>query len=332
MIKNKVITIGEVLMRLTVPNNKRFSQADAFEANYGGSEANVGISLAHLGLDWSHITALPNHDLGKRVGMYLASHGMRNEGLVYRDGRLGIYMFESGAMQRSSKIIYDRFDSAFSLLQVDEIDWDSIFENATWFHYSGITPAISQSTADITLKALQMAKEKGLTTSGDINYRRNLWQYGKSPRDIMPELVKLTDVVVGGRVDLENCLGIHDEDWVVNCQKVQEVFPNVHKFSKTIRETYSAAHNNLTAVLFDGEKLYTSQSYDMNGILDRIGGGDAYMAGLIYGLIHETAQDAIDFSCAASVLKHTVMGDSNNCTVEEIKSLMSGNNNGRLLR
>lgn len=329
---HKVVTLGEVLMRLTVPQNKRLFQTDNFDVTFGGSEANVGISLTHFGLQNTHITALPTHDLGERAARYLKLNGVTDEGIVRRDGRLGIYFLETGAMQRPSKIVYDRFESAFAHMDESELDWDTIFKDATWFHYSGITPAISQKAADINLKALQIAKSKGITTSGDINYRRNLWQYGKSPLDIMPGLVELTDVVVGGRVDLENCLGIHNEDWSENCLMVQKKYPNVTTFSKTIRESLSASHNMLTAVLFKDDTLYTSQTYEMNNIIDRIGGGDAFMGGLIYGLLNEQPQDAIEFAVAASVLKHSTIGDANLSTVEEVESLVSGQNIGRLLR
>lgn len=319
-------------MRLTVPQNKRLFQTDNFDVTFGGSEANVGISLAHFGLQNTHVTALPTHDLGERAARYLKLNGVSDDGLVRREGRLGIYFLETGAMQRPSKIVYDRFESAFALMNESELNWDDIFRDATWFHYSGITPAISQNAADITLKALQIAKSKGITTSGDINYRRNLWQYGKSPLDIMPGLVALTDIVVGGRVDLENCLGIHHADWIENCRLVQKAYPQITAFSKTIRESKSASHNLLTAVLFKDDTLYTSQTYEMNHIIDRIGGGDAFMAGLIYGLLFEQSQDAIEFAVAASVLKHTTIGDANLSTLEEVKSLVSGQNIGRLLR
>ncbi|MDP5100201.1 MAG: sugar kinase [Nonlabens sp.] len=329
---HKVVTLGEVLMRLTVPQNKRLFQTDNFDVTFGGSEANVGISLAHFGLQSAHITALPAHDLGERAARYLKLNGITDEGIVRRDGRLGIYFLETGAMQRPSKIVYDRFESSFAHMDESELDWNAIFKDATWFHYSGITPAISQKAANITLKALQIAKSKGIMTSGDINYRRNLWQYGKNPLDIMPGLVALTDIVVGGRVDLENCLGIHHKDWSENCRMVQKQYPNVTAFSKTIRESVSASHNMLTAVLFKDDTLYTSQTYEMNNIIDRIGGGDAFMGGLIYGLLHKDAQGAIEYAVAASVLKHSTIGDANLSTVEEVESLVSGQNIGRLLR
>ena len=328
----KVVTLGEVLMRLTVPNYKRLFQTVNFDVTFGGSEANVGISLSHMGLDCTHITALPHHDLGERVVRFLQMNGMGTEGIVRKEGRLGIYFLECGAMQRPSKIVYDRFDTTFSEIQEVDVDWDAVFKNASWFHYSGITPAISQGAADVTLRALEEAKSRGVTTSGDINYRRNLWQYGKQPLDVMPGLVELTDYVVGGRVDLENCLGIHDTDWSRNCELVQTKYPNVKGFSKTIRESLSASSNNLTVVMYKDGKLYTSKKYEMNNIVDRIGGGDAFMAGLIYGLLNLEDQQTVEYAVAASVLKHSTIGDVNLSSIEEVMRLVEGNNVGRLLR
>jgi len=328
----KVVTLGEVLMRLTVPNYKRLFQTVNFDVNFGGSEANVGISLSHMGLKNTHITALPNHALGDRVLRFLKMNDVSDEGVVYKEGRLGIYYLESGAMQRPSRIVYDRFDTTFAYLKEDDIDWDVVYKDANWFHYSGISPAISQSAADVTLRALKEAKLRGIETSGDINYRRNLWQFGKQPLDIMPELVKYTDYVIGGRVDLENCLGIHHENWERNCDLVQEAYPNVKGFAKTIRDAHSASSNELTGVLYRDGKQYTSKTYEMKNIVDRIGGGDAFMAGLIYGFLNLEPQDTIEYAVAASVLKHSTIGDVNLSSKEEVMHLVEGDNVGRLLR
>ncbi|WP_124980276.1 sugar kinase [Nonlabens xiamenensis] len=328
----KVITLGEVLMRLTVPNYKRLFQTVNFDVTFGGSEANVGVSLAHFGLKNIHITALPTNDLGERVARFLKLNGVSGRGLVRKEGRLGIYFLESGAMQRPSRIVYDRFDTTFAHLDEEEVDWDRVFKDGDWFHYSGISPAISQKAADLTLRALKEAKKRNMTTSGDINYRRNLWQYGKQPQDIMPGLVELTDVVVGGRVDLENCLGIQDDDWQRNCEKVKEKYPHIRAFAKTIRNAMSASRNELTAVLLKDGQYYESQTYEMKNIVDRIGGGDAFMAGLIYGMLHLEPQESIEFAVAASVLKHSTIGDVNLSSKEEVEALVNGNNVGRLLR
>lgn len=328
----KVVTLGEVLMRLTVPNQNRLFQTVNFDVTFGGSEANVGVSLAHFGLKSTHITALPSHELGESAARFLKLNGVSKTGIVRKEGRLGIYFLETGAMQRPSRIVYDRFDSTFSHLDESEVDWDAVFKKADWFHYSGITPAISQKAANLTLRALQEAKARGLVTSGDINYRRNLWQFGKQPIDVMPGLVALTDVVIGGRVDLENCLGIVDGDWQKNCDKVKVQYPNITAFSKTMRNAMSASRNELSAVLYKNDTLYTSKTYEMKNIVDRIGGGDAFMAGLIYGLLHLENQEVIEYATAASVLKHSTMGDVNLSSKEEVQALVQGNNIGRLLR
>ncbi len=328
----KVITLGEVLMRLTVPHHKRLFQTVNFDVTFGGSEANVGVSLAHFGLENTHITAVPTNDLGERVSRFLKLNGVNEEGITRKDGRLGIYFLEAGAMQRPSRIVYDRFNTAFTDLTVDDVDWDTVFKDATWFHYSGITPAISQNSADVTLRALQEARKRGMTTSGDINYRRNLWQYGKQPLDVMPGLVEHTDIVIGGRVDLENCLGIVDEDWTTNCDKVKEKYPHIKAFSKTIRNAMSASRNELSGLLYQDGILYTSKKYDMKNIIDRIGGGDAFMAGLIYGFLNLEPQANIEYAVAASVLKHSTIGDVNLSSREEVEALVQGDNVGRLLR
>lgn len=328
----KVVTVGEVLMRLTVPDQKRLFQTVNFDVTFGGSEANVGVSLAHFGLKNTHITALPSHDLGERAARFLKLNGVGMKGIVRKEGRLGVYYLESGAMQRPSRIVYDRFDSTFAHLDQSEVDWDAVFKNSDWFHYSGITPAISQKAADLTLRALQEAKKRGLTTSGDINYRRNLWQYGKQPIEIMPGLVELTDLIVGGTVDLENCLGIHDEHWETNCDMVQEKYPHIIGFSNTVRNSMSASRNELSALLYKNGTTYTSKTYEMKNIVDRIGGGDAFMAGLIYGMMNLSHQEAIEFAVAASVLKHTTIGDVNLSSREEVEALANGDNIGRLLR
>lgn len=319
-------------MRLTVPHHKRLFQTVNFDVTFGGSEANVGVSLAHFGLETTHITALPTNDLGERVARFLKLNGVQEQGITRKDGRLGIYFLEAGAMQRPSRIVYDRFNTTFSDLTVNDVEWDKVFEGATWFHYSGITPAISQNAADVTLKALQEARKRGMTTSGDINYRRNLWQYGKTPLDIMPGLVELTDVVIGGRVDLENCLGIVNEDWQLNCDKVKEKYPHIKAFSKTVRNAMTASRNELSGLLYKDGVLYTSDKYDMKNIVDRIGGGDAFMAGLIYGLLNLDPQQTIEFAVAASVLKHSTIGDVNLSSKEEVEALVAGDNVGRLLR
>ncbi|MBP2831465.1 sugar kinase [Aquimarina sp. U1-2] len=329
----RIITIGEVMMRLAACDHQRFLQTDRYDVHFGGAEANVAISLAQLGQETVHITAFPNHDLGKAACNYLSRYGVDTSHITYlNQGRLGLYFHETGSMQRSSRIIYDRFGSSFSLLQEHQLSWDAIFEDAHWLHWTGITPALSETAAHLCLTAIIKAKEKGITVSGDINYRRNLWQYGKQPLDIMPELIDKTDVIIAGLTDFENCMAIKEDNFEAACREAQTKFQGITTIATTKRDSISASEQKLSALLYHNTKVYPSKSYEMTGIIDRIGGGDAFMAGLIYGLLYKDHQEALEFALAASVLKHAVIGDANLVTVEEIEALVIGKNTGRLLR
>lgn len=328
----KVITLGEVMMRLSTPDNERFLQADQFNIVYGGAEANVSVSLAQWGVKSYHVTAFPDHDLGKAATNYLRQMGVGIDYIFPSEGRMGLYFLENGAMQRASKIIYDRFDSAFANFDGTQVDWDAVFEGADWFHWTGITPALSQRAADMTLAALKAASAKGIIISGDINYRRNLWQYGKGPLEVMPELIRYTHVIVAGMADFENCMDITAEDYEAACIQAQKDYPQIKYITTTERDSISASENGLSAVLWNGKNLLTSKKYNMTHIVDRVGGGDAYMAGLIYGLLHLSDQEALEFGVAASVLKHSIPGDANLVSLEEVKSLVKGENVGKLLR
>ncbi|PSL07589.1 sugar kinase [Cecembia rubra] len=328
----KIITIGEVMMRFNTPGYERFLQADTYHLTYGGAEANVAISLAQLGMQASHVTAFPDNDFGLAARAYLRRMGLETDQVYLKEGRMGLYFLENGAMQRSSKIIYDRFDSAFSIWDGGEIDWDQVLDKADWFHWTGITPAISQQAADLLLDALKVANKKGVTVSGDINYRRNLWQYGKGPLDIMPELIRYTNVVVAGKTDFENCMDIQEDDWITCCYEAKKYYPQIKYITKTKRESVSASHNNLHGVLWNGTEVLNSKSYEVTHIVDRVGGGDAYLAGLIYGLMHMNDQEALEFATAATVLKHSIPGDANLVKLDEILDLMNDKNVGKLLR
>ncbi|MBN8575397.1 MAG: sugar kinase [Cytophagales bacterium] len=333
MTPKKVITFGEIMMRLSAPAFARFTQTDRFQVLYAGSEANVAASLAILGVPAAHVTRFPDTDLGVAATQSLMRCGVEVQHIVYGDGRLGIYFLENGAMQRSSKIIYDRFDSAFARITTGEIDWSYVFQDAQWFHWTGITPAISQGAADVCAEAILAARKSGLTVSGDINYRRNLWQYGKSATDVMPGLIEMTDIIVGGTTDFENCLNISEKNFEKACQQVMRQFPVVKKLTSTHRESISSSHNKINARLWNGKQLLTSATYDLTHIVDRVGTGDAYMAGLIYKWIHQQSdQQAIEFGIAASALKHSIEGDVNLATAEEIELLVKGENVGKLLR
>ena len=328
----KVITLGDVMMRLSTPGNERFLQASTYQVVFGGAEANVAVSLAQFGLDAAHVTAFPSNDLGKAATAYLRQTGVDTSHIYFQEGRIGLYFLENGSMQRASKIIYDRFDSAFANFSGEEIDWDKVFEGADWFHWTGITPALSQKAADLCLAALKAAHEKGLMVSGDINYRRNLWQYGKGPLEVMPELIRYTHVIVAGLSDFENCMDIEAKDFLEACHKAKKDFPQIKYITKTKRESISANHNTLRGSLWNGVEVFKSNTYEMTQIVDRVGGGDAYIAGLIYGLLHYPDELALEFATAASVLKHSIPGDATLVTVDEVNALVKGDNVGKLLR
>lgn len=329
----KVVTFGEIMMRLSVPGFGRFVQASSFNAVYGGSEANVAVSLQVMGVPAAHVTRFPENDFGLAATQTLQRYGLDTSAIVYGPERMGLYFFENGAVQRASRIIYDRFDSAFAHIKPGMIDWDVVFQGAIWFHWTGITPAISQGAADVCYEAIQAARKNGLMVSGDINYRRNLWQYGKSANEIMPALMEGTDVVVAGITDMENCAGISGASFDEACHAYQKAFPVTKKIATTLRDSVSSSHNRLTGMLWNGKELFSSREYDITHMVDRIGGGDAFMAGLIYGMVQQKSdQNTIEYATAASTLKHTIEGDVNLATVQEIETLVKGENVGKLLR
>ena len=330
--KGKVVTFGEVMLRFSTQAFSRFTQATAFDVTYAGAEANVAVSVARFGLDSAHVTRFPQNDLGVAATEALRRHGVDTSSIIYGDERMGLYFLENGAMQRASRIIYDRFDSAFAHIKPGSIDWEQALNGAAWFHWTGITPAISQGAADVCLEALKVAKKKGLMISGDINYRRNLWQYGKTAQDVMPALIAYCDVVIAGITDMENCAGISGKSYEKACAEFQTRFSQVKKIATTDRVSISSSHNRISASLWNG-KLLRSQEYDLTHIVDRVGSGDAFMAGLIYSLLQdEDDQHAVEFATAACALKHSIEGDVNLVTVEEVQSLVKGQNVGKLLR
>ncbi|HEY3386587.1 MAG TPA: sugar kinase [Saprospiraceae bacterium] len=328
-----VITLGEIMMRLSVPANGRFTQATTFQAVYGGSEANVSVALSNFGIPAGHVTRLPSNDLGKSVVQHLRKYNVNTDHIVFGDERLGLYFLENGSMQRPPRIIYDRFHSAFSFIKPGQIDWNAVMNDASWFHWTGITPAISQGAADVCKEAIEAANKHGVTVSGDINYRRNLWQYGKDARDIMPSLIRGTHYMIAGISDIENCLGIKGNDYASVCKEVINKNPQIKNISFTHRDTISASHNKIHGVLFDGSTLLSSKEYDLTHIVDRVGAGDAFMAGLIYGWLKRyDDQKTLEFASASCALKHSIEGDVNLATVEEVETLIKGENTGKLLR
>jgi 2-dehydro-3-deoxygluconokinase len=341
----RVVTFGEIMLRLSTPGYQRFTQATSFEANYGGGEANVAVSLANYGLESQFVTRLPQNDIGRACRMELEKYGVDTGKIKYGGERLGIYFLETGAVARASKVVYDRSHSSFSAVEINTIDWDAIFEGADWFHWTGITPAVSQGAADVCLEAIKSANKKGITVSCDLNYRKNLWKYGKNANDVMPELVAGCDVVLGNEEDAEKVLGIVPEGVDVTgghvdaeayrnvSQQIMKQYPRVKKVITTLRGSISANHNTWSGVLYDGKDLYTAPTYQITHIVDRVGGGDSFMGGLIYGLLtYNDDEKALQFGTAASCLKHTIHGDFNQVTVAEVEKLMGGDSSGRVSR
>ncbi|GAA0877441.1 sugar kinase [Algoriphagus jejuensis] len=330
--KKRIITLGEVMLRLSTPGHQRFINSTSFDAVYGGAEANVAVSLANWGYSVAHVSALPSHEIGQAAKNSLQFAGVDTSYIPTCSGRMGTYFLENGAMQRGSKIIYDRFDSVFVKYDFSGLDWEQIFAGADWFHWTGITPAVSATAAAVCKQAVQAASKLGIKISADINYRRNLWQYGKSPMEIMPELIKPSHLIIAGLTDFENCMGIQTERYEEACQAAKTVCPNLAYVSTTTRKSISASENRLKGKLWNTKSMLKSKAYSMTHLVDRIGGGDAFMAGLIYGLLTRGDEEAIEFATAASVLKHSIPGDANFVAVEEVDHLIKGENIGKLLR
>ena len=341
---SRIITFGEIMLRLKSPGFEKLMQTPVLEATFGGGEANVAVSLANFGLDAAFVTALPDNDLGKACRMEIRKFGVDVSQVKLMPGRMGIYFLEAGANQRPSKVIYDRANSAIATAPQGSFDWDAAFAGGDWFHISGITPALSETASELALEAVKKAKEHGLTVSCDLNYRSKLWKYGKAAPEVMGELVKSVDVCIANEEDVQKSLGItsdvdvsagklNTEIYQRLAQQVIERYPNVSKVAITLRESLSASQNNWSACLYDGEGFYTSQKYTITDIVDRVGGGDSFSAGLIYGLLQkDSPQEALEFATAASCLKHSIYGDFNRVTVAEVEQLMGGNQSGRVQR
>jgi 2-dehydro-3-deoxygluconokinase len=343
----KVITFGEIMLRLSPPGFLRFSQTDSFDVVYGGGESNVAVSLANYGLPTEFVTRLPKNDIGECALMEMRKRNVGTQHIQFGGERLGIYFLETGAVSRGSKVVYDRAHSAISTIQKNTIDWEAVFKDAEWFHWTGITPALSQSAADVCLEAIKAANKLGVTVSTDLNYRAKLWKYGKEPGEIMPELVEGCDVILGNEEDAEKHFGLHPEDvditkgdsmdskaYLSVCKQMMKRFPRAKKVITTLRGSISASHNSWAGVLYNGEQFFESPTYQITHIVDRVGGGDSFMGGLIYGLLTYKGDDqkALNFAVAASCLKHTIYGDANLVTVDEVEKLMGGDASGRVAR
>jgi len=348
IMNKKIVTFGEIMLRLAAPGYDRFSQTTQFTASFGGGEANVAVSLANFGMETEFVTRLPKNEIAESCIMNLRKYGVGTGNILRGGDRIGIYFLETGAVARASKVIYDRAGSSIAEIRPEMVNWREIFKDAGWFHWTGITPALSQGAADTCLEAIRTANEMDITVSTDLNYRKNLWKYGKTASEIMPALVSGCDIILGNEEDAEKVFGIkpvgfdathtggdiNPTEFESVCMQMMNKFPQAKKVIITLRGSINANHNTWGGVLYSNGKLYQSEFYDITHIVDRVGGGDSFMGGLIYGLLTSTNNDqkALDFAAAASCLKHTIYGDFNLVTVEEVEALMGGDGSGRVSR
>jgi len=340
----KYITFGEIMLRLKPPNWERFFQSPLLEATFGGGEANVAVGLARFGLNAAYVSVIPNNLIGDACIGELRRQGIDISLIVRKGDRLGIYFLEAGANQRPSKVIYDRSHSAIAEAKPGDINWDKVFDGVSWFHISGITPAISLSASELSLEAVKKAREKGITISGDLNFRKKLWKYGKSAPEVMAKLVKYVDIVIGNEEDCQKSLGVkvdidvesgelQTEKYKELTDKILKLYPDIEKIALTLRESYSANYNRWSAVLNNRKEFLISKKYEIHNIVDRVGAGDTFSAGLIYGLNNlSDDEEALEFAVAASCLMHSIPGDLPLLSVEEVKSIAEGTTLGRVQR
>lgn len=344
----KVVTFGEIMLRLSSPNSLRISQTNSFDVFYGGGEANVAVSLANYGVPVEFVSRIPKNDIGNSALMDLKRRGVGTSHIIYGGDRLGIYFLETGAVSRGSKVIYDRENSAMAEIKTGMIDWNKVFKNVSWFHWTGITPAISKSAANVCLEGLKIANDLGVKISTDLNYRSKLWKYEGNHQEIMTELTSYCDIILCNEEDAEMHFGIkpkglnvrtqgHDingDAYLSVCKKMMQKFPKAEKIAITLRGSISASHNSWAGILYDGKKIFKSKEYQITHIVDRVGAGDSFMGGLIYGILNNPKDDqaSLDFAVAASCLKHTIKGDFNLVSVDEVNKLMNGDSSGRVNR
>jgi 2-dehydro-3-deoxygluconokinase len=339
-----VVTLGEVMLRLKSPGFERLFQSPMLEATFGGAEANVAASLAQFGVDARFVSAIPANNVGDACLATLRGLGIDTSCIKRQGERLGVYFLENGANQRPSRVTYDRTGSSISTANVGDFDWGAVFKDADWFHISGVTPAISASAAELSIAAAKAARDRKLTVSCDYNFRKNLWKYGKKAPEVMRELVSYATVGIANEEDCQKALGIEADVAVESAELEQEKycalaegvlteFPNLVKQVITLRESHSADHNGWSAVMHNRRQFLTSRHYEITDIVDRVGGGDSFAAGLIYGLrAYQDDQRALEFAVAASCLKHSVLGDINRVSVSEVEALMGGDASGRVQR
>jgi 2-dehydro-3-deoxygluconokinase len=344
MEKGKYITFGEIMLRLKSPQAERFFQSPLLEATFGGGEANVAVGLARFDLDVAYVSAIPDNPIGDACIRELKRQGIDTSLIIRQGERLGVYFLEAGANQRPSMVVYDRSHSAISEASTGDIDWNKVFSGASWFHITGITPAISKSAAKLSLEAVKTAMEKGVKVSCDLNYRNKLWKYGKTAPEIISEIVKYADIAIGNEEDCQKSLGVkvdidvesgklQAEKYKELTDKVLKQYPNIQKIAITLRESHSANDNGWSAVLNNRKDFYVSKKYEIHNIVDRVGGGDAFAAGLIYGLNRlSDDKEALKFAVAASCLAHSISGDLPLISVEEVTKLAAGSGSGRVQR
>lgn len=338
----KIVTMGEIMLRLSSPGNSRFVQSESLDVNYGGGEANVAVSLQNYGNEAYFVSKVPAHEIGQAAVNSLRKFGVHTDHIARGGERLGIYYLETGCSLRPSKVIYDRAYSSISQAEPADFDFEAIFRGADWFHWSGITPALSDSTAECLRQACIAAKKAGVTISCDLNFRKKLWSPEKA-QSVMRPLMQYVDVCIGNEEDAEMCLGFRPDADVEGGQTDAEGYKGIFQgmmrefgfkyVVSTLRESFSASHNGWKAMIYDGQEFCVSRRYDINPIVDRVGGGDSFSAGIIHGLVNGKPQDwALEFAVAASALKHTIPGDVNMVSLAEVESLMAGNANGRVQR
>ena len=340
----KYLSFGEVMLRLKTPGVERFLQSPVFEATFGGGEANVAVSLANYGCDSAYLTVLPDNALGDACVQELRRWGVDVGRVLRGKGRMGIYFLEGGANQLPSKVLYDREGSAIAAAKPGDIDWDTAFASIGWFHITGITPAISETAMELSLESVKEAKLRGITVSCDLNFRKNLWRYGKTAPEVMDTLAKYVDVAIANEEDVQKSLGITSSVEVEHgnldrikyralSDEVLKKYPNMRMIAITLRESKSADSNGWAACLNDRADFYESRNYEINDIIDRVGGGDAFSAGLIFGLNnYDDHRQALEFAVAASCLKHSISGDFNRVSVSDVEKLTGGDGSGRVLR
>ncbi|MBC7000559.1 sugar kinase [Cytophaga sp. FL35] len=331
----KLVTFGEVMMRLSPPGYAKFAQATSLELVYGGGEANAAISCAYLGMKAVHVTRFPDNALGRAATQFLRQHWLSTEHVIYGDKMIGKYFLEKGAVHRSSEVIYEREGSAFSLIEPGMVDWEQTLKDADWFHFTGITPAISEGAADCCLNAIKTANKMGIMVSGDINSRDNMWKYGKSMQEVMPRLVENCDVVITSSRGIHEMFGLGgpDDKYRDSARKLMEQFPKIQKVVGKKRKSISASHQQIQGKMWNGSKYIKSKNLNITHVIDRVGTGDAFAAGLIYGLLHyQDDLEALDFASSACALKHTVPGDVNMVSLENVTSLMMGDTTGSIKR